>query len=335
MSYSYEIYELANRALEQRRNKNARENEKKKKLLHIRFKRIAEIEKLLSQTAIIAAKAVLSGENAKIQLEKLKETNLKLQKELSDILKSANLPSNYLDMHYDCEKCKDTGFVDGKMCTCLKSILRYETYNQLNKLSPLSLSTFESFSLDYYSDASDASPSNRSRMERIFDYCVNYAKKFSLNSENLFMNGATGLGKTHLSLAIANEVIKNGFGVVYVSMPSIISKLEKERFRYSENNDETELHLISCDLLILDDLGTEFQTNFSNAAIYNIINSRILYNKPTIISTNIPPQKIQTNYSERLVSRLWGHYRLINFCGQDIRSKLGKEKARIYKEKNK
>ena len=99
MSYSYEIYELANRALEQRRNKNARENEKKKKLLHIRFKRIAEIEKLLSQTAIIAAKAVLSGENAKIQLEKLKETNLKLQKELSDILKSANLPSNYLDMH--------------------------------------------------------------------------------------------------------------------------------------------------------------------------------------------------------------------------------------------
>ena len=118
-------------------------------------------------------------------------------------------------------------------------------------------------------------------------------------------------------------------------MPSIISKLEKERFRYSENNDETELHLISCDLLILDDLGTEFQTNFSNAAIYNIINSRILYNKPTIISTNIPPQKIQTNYSERLVSRLWGHYRLINFCGQDIRSKLGKEKARMYKEKNK
>lgn len=334
MSYSYEIYEIANKKLQEKRNKHLKENEQKRRLLYVRFKRVKEIEKLLSQTAIIAAKAVLNGKKAKDELTKLKEVNLKLQEELKEILKKANLPSNYLELSYDCEKCKDTGYVDGKMCTCLKKILRNETYNQLNKLSPLSLSTFESFKLDYYDEEDGKeNSSNRRRMEKILNYCINYAENFNKNSENLFMNGATGLGKTHLSLAIANEVIKKGFGVIYVSTPSIVSKLEKERFRYgNDNQDETESHLIDCDLLILDDLGTEFQTNFSNATIYNIINSRILYNKPTIISTNIPPQKIQTNYSERLVSRLWGHYRLINFCGQDIRSKLGTEKAKISKK---
>ncbi len=333
MSYSYEIYEHANKTLEGIRNKNLLENEKRRRLLHMRFKRVAEIEKLLSQTAICAAKDILKGENAVEKLESLKKTNQSLQNELKEILKKANLPSNYLDLSYDCEKCKDTGYVDGKMCSCLKNILKAETYNQLNKLSPLSLSTFDSFKLDYYPTDTNEQSSVRTRMSRILNYCINYAGNFSLISDNLFMNGATGLGKTHLSLAIANEVIKKGFGVIYVSTPSIVSKLEKERFHYAENKDETESHLILCDLLILDDLGTEFQTTFSNASIYNIINSRILYNKPTIISTNIPPEKIQNSYSERLMSRIWGYYRLINFCGQDIRSKIGSEKSRLFKQK--
>ena len=328
MGYSYEIYELANKTLENIRAKNIRENEQKKRLFYMRFNRAKEIEKILSQTAIIAAKAVLNGNNAKVQLEKLKNTNLLLQKELNEILVSANLPLNYLEVKYDCNKCRDTGYIDGRMCDCFKKLLRSETYKKLNNLSPLSLSTFDTFNLDHYSsDETGTGISNKRKMERILNYCINYADKFNLDSENLFMNGATGLGKTHLSLAIANTVINRGFGVIYASTPAIVSKLEKERFRRIDGNEDSEIYLLECDLLILDDLGTEFQTTFSNSTIYNIINSRILYNKPTIISTNIPPKKIQTSYSERLVSRIWGDYRLLNFCGQDMRSKLGAQKA--------
>lgn len=329
MGYSYEIYELANKTLENVRAKNIRENEKKKRLFYMRFNRAREIEKLLSQTAIAAAKSVLNGNDAKKQLEKLKNTNLLLQNELNEILVNANLPLNYLEVKYDCNKCKDTGYIDGKMCECFKKLLRSETYKKLNDLSPLSLSTFNTFDLDHYSsEDTETGVSNKRKMERILNYCINYADKFNLESENLFMNGATGLGKTHLSLAIANTAINRGFGVIYASTPAIVSKLEKERFRRIDDNEESEIHLIECDLLILDDLGTEFQTTFSNSTIYNIINSRILYHKPTIISTNIPPKKIQTSYSERLVSRIWGDYRLLNFCGQDMRSKLGAQKAK-------
>ncbi|MDQ5983518.1 MAG: Chromosomal replication initiator protein DnaA [Eubacteriales bacterium SKADARSKE-1] len=329
MGYSYETYELANKILESVRAKNVRENEKKKRLFYMRFNRAREIETLLSQTAVSVAKSVLNGNDTKEQLKKLKNFNLSLQNELNEILTNANLPLNYLEVSYDCNKCKDTGYVDGKMCECFKKLLRSETYKRLNNLSPLSLSTFDSFNLEYYSsEETGTGVSNRRKMERILNHCINYADKFNLDSENLFMNGATGLGKTHLSLAIANTAINKGFGVIYASTPAIVSKLEKERFRRTEDNEDSEIHLINCDLLILDDLGTEFQTTFSNSTIYNIINSRILYNKPTIISTNIPPKKIQTSYSERLVSRLWGHYKLLNFCGQDVRTKLGAQKAK-------
>ncbi|MBR1779044.1 MAG: ATP-binding protein, partial [Clostridia bacterium] len=318
-----------NEKLQKKRTQHIKELEEKRKAICIRFKRIPQIEAALSQTAIATAKAILNGKNTKEELTKLKEINLKLQNELKEILKKASLPTNYLELKYDCEKCKDTGYIDGKMCTCLKNMLRAETYNQLNALSPLSLSTFDSFDLHHYED------SNRVKMEKILNYCIEYAKNFTKNSDNLFMNGATGLGKTHLSLAIANELIKKGVGVIYVSTPNIVTKLEKEKFRYNEEwKDNTESHLVNCDLLILDDLGTEFQTTFSNATIYNIINSRILYDKPTIISSNMSPQKIQNSYSERLVSRLWGHYKLISFCGKDIRSKIGTEKAKIFKKGN-
>lgn len=328
MGYSYEIYNIARKSIESIRAKNLSEHEKKKRLFYMRFNRAKEIERLLSQTAIVAAKLVLKGNNSKEQLNKLKDNNLLLQNELNQILINANLPLNYLEVKYDCKKCEDTGYIDGKMCECFKNLLRTVTYQRLNSLSPLSLSTFNTFDLNHYSsESNETGISNRTKMERILNYCVNYANNFSLRSENLFMTGATGLGKTHLSLAIANSVINKGFGVIYASTPTIISKLEKERFRRVDGNQDSEIYLIECDLLILDDLGTEFQTPFSNSAIYNIINSRILYGKPTIISTNIPPKKIQVNYSERLVSRIWGDYRLLNFCGQDMRSKLGAQKA--------
>lgn len=322
MGYNSDIYRQAENKLCNIRRKQEEKNDKKKQLFYQRFKRAKEIDNALSRTSIIAAKSVLNGHDVHKKLEELKHNNLILQKELEQILIDANLPLDYLEPEYHCSLCHDTGFVDGKMCECFKKILKDTAYDSLNRKSPLSLCTFESFNLDFYPQIrNDRGIEPKAKMEKIFKYCKSYAKGFSLSANNLFMQGATGLGKTHLSLAIVNTVINDGFSVIYASCPNIVSNLEKERFSYGnkEKSCETEQYLIECDLLVLDDLGTEFQTNFSNATLYNIINSRIMYTKPTIISTNLSLKEIQKSYSERLVSRIMGNYMMLYFIGQDIR----------------
>lgn len=323
MVLNIKFLQQAEKELENLRKIQVEENDKRKHIFYQKFKKAREIENQLSRTSIEAAKAVLSGADSKKMLLELKNKNLSLQKELSDLLLSANLPLDYLEVKYKCQKCKDTGYVEGIMCTCLKKLIKQITYENLNKLSPLSLSTFETFNTNLYPDKQiDDGVNARLHMEKIFNFCKQYALNFSKTSENLFMQGATGLGKTHLSLAIANAVINDGHNVIYTSTPNIISKLEKEHFNRSFEEDETENHLIECELLILDDLGTEFQTNFSNATIYNIINSRIMYQKPTIISTNLSVKEIQASYSKRLVSRIMGDYKRLFFLGNDMRQYL-------------
>ena len=323
MGYSKEIYEAANAQLEQRHRLAVSEAEQRKNALYARYPRAAQIQTLLSSTAIQAAKAVLDGSNTVEQLTKLKQSNLALQKELAEILRAAGAEPDYLEVRYQCSQCMDTGYIDGKICSCMKLLLRSEAYRRLNSLSPLSLSTFDSFSTEYYSAAPlrDGFPSPRKRMEDILRYCKNYAADFSISSPSILMQGATGLGKTHLSLAIAHTAIHKGYGVIYGSAQNMISKLEKERFNYNRDGqtDESEAHLIDCDLLILDDLGTEFSTSFSNATIYNIINSRIMSGKPTIISTNLSMKELERCYSERLVSRIMGNHVRLEFFGSDVR----------------
>ena len=248
-----------------------------------------------------------------------------MRERLTQILKSVNLPEDYLELNYRCKKCSDEGYVDGIMCDCMKKMMKKEVYNELNKMSPLELSSFENFSLDFYSDTpqpnSELTP--KKRMAKILEFCKKYASQFKKNSPSLLMTGSTGLGKTHLSLAIAKEVIEKGFGVIYGSAQNIISKMEKEKFRgYQNSSDETERHYIDCDLLIIDDLGTEYLTSFSSAAIYNIVNSRIMMNKPTIISTNLSMKELEKNYSQRMVSRIIGNNIRLEFLGSDIRQKI-------------
>lgn len=323
MVLNIKFLQQAEKELENLRKNQIEENDRRKHIFYQKFKRAHEIENQLSRTSIEAAKAVLSGADSKKMLLELKDKNLSLQKELHDLLSSANLPLDYLEVKYRCPECKDTGYVDGIMCSCLKKLIKQITYDSLNKLSPLSLSTFETFNTNLYPDKEISDGVNaRLHMEKIFHFCKQYALNFNKMSENLFMQGATGLGKTHLSLAIANAVINDGHNVIYTSTPNIISKLEKEHFNHSLQEDETENHLIECELLILDDLGTEFQTNFSNATIYNIINSRIMYQKPTIISTNLSVKEIQSAYSKRLVSRIMGDYKRLFFLGNDMRQYL-------------
>jgi DNA replication protein DnaC len=321
MPYSREVIEAANRQLALRRQKAQRERDIRRDALYAKFPRAEQIERQLSSTALHAARAVLKGGAVANELNKLREVNLALQRELTGILQQAGLAPDALDVRYACPLCNDEGYVDGKLCDCLKQLLRDEAYSRLNRLSPLSLSTFAAFSLDYYSMAPirEGGPSPRRRMGDILRFCQDYAANFSGRSPSLLMQGATGLGKTHLSLAIAQSVIDKGFGVIYGSTPNIVSQLEKERFGGRDSETESERYLQECDLLILDDLGTEFSTSFSSAAIYNLLNSRIMCSRPTIISTNLSMKELERCYSERLVSRVMGHHIRLEFLGRDVR----------------
>lgn len=331
MAYSNDVYREAFKIIEDRRTKAEEELRIRRTALYQKCPRVQTIENELAQISIRAGRAVLEGADVRSQLEKLKASSLSLQRELNELLEERGLPLNYLDEWFTCPDCEDTGNIDGKMCNCMKTLIRKIAYERLNSISPLSLSTFDSFVLDYYpaQKTDDFERAPREYMEQVFRYCQKYANEFSVNSPSLLFQGSPGLGKTHLSLAIAQKAIEKGYGVIYVSTPKILSQLERERFgsRYGESGESEEL-LIECDLLILDDLGTEFQTKYSVSTIYDIINTRLLMSKPTIISTNLTLKEMQDTYGSRVISRVIGMLNRVEFVGNDIRQMKRRERRK-------
>ena len=319
MGYSRNIYESAKKILRDRQRAAAELAEKNRSIFYLTCPQAKKIDQRLATTAVFAAKAVLKGQNASEQLKTLQGQNRLLQEELGKMMADHGWAPEDFEPRYTCSKCKDTGYVDGKMCACFRELLRTESYRQLNSLTPLSLSSFEDFSLKYYPDERrDGKPSDRQIMRNTLEFCISYARDFSLSSPNLIMTGGTGLGKTHLSLAIARDAIQKGYGVIYSSTSKLVQKLENEHFG-REESEETAGLLESCDLLILDDLGTEFRSSFSASALYETVNERLLLRKPTVISTNLSTKEIVDYYSERFASRIIGSYKRILFIGRDVR----------------
>lgn len=315
MGYGKEIYYEARDILEERRRSAENEADDTRLFFHCLCPKAEEIRRAKAAESAKIAKAVLSGENARAEITKLMENNLQLQNEYLRLLSEHKLSPQDLEPHYSCSKCCDTGFVDGKMCECLKQLQKQLAYEKLNRSLPLSGSSLDNFSLDFYSG--DA----RKHMEQIFIYCRQYAERFRSNSPSLLFRGATGLGKTHLSLAIASAATEKGFGVIYGSSQNFAVAFEKERFdrQLGDAVFSTNQKLQDCDLLILDDLGTEFSSSYVNSALYSIIDTRLLSSKPTIISTNLSFKEMEQKYSARFVSRIAGNYNAFEFSGQDIR----------------
>ena len=322
MPYSKEIYMAAkDRLAERRRNAQRAADYAGEQLFHD-IPRLREINKELASIGASVAKAMLKSHGD--TMKELSERSIVLQREQEQILSDAGISMNVLEPRYTCPVCHDTGFVEEdnstRVCDCFLKLLSDLNGETLNADLPLDQCTFDNFRLDLYSDSMISGKNPRGRMTKIFNYCVNYADNFSADSKNILMRGATGLGKTHLSLAIANEIIKRGFSVIYVSAPEILSRLEKEHFSYQyEEQEDTFQSLLKCDLLIIDDLGTEFISPFSVSCVYNLFNSRILAGKPLIISTNLTPSEMITTYSQRFASRLLGSADKLEFIGEDIR----------------
>ena len=321
MAYKPEVYIKAKSLLDARRQKAEQAQLlRKAEVLSV----CPEIKKLESEMATIGANAVrfvAQRENQDEKIRDLAKSSLELQEQRKKILVSNGFPADYLDVKYSCPICRDSGSRDGFYCSCFLDLILQCAREAVAPISLLEKSSFSSFDVGKYSDKIDEKfgVSPRKHMSEVLSFCVNYAQEFSLNSDGLFMFGKTGLGKTHLSLAIADAVTKKGFNVCYVSAQNAMNKLEKQHFRRTEDQSDYSEELCGADLLIIDDLGTEFSTSFTVAQIYNIVNTRIVEGRPTVISTNLLLEEIEEKYTQRLSSRLIGSFVPLRFIGSDIR----------------
>ena len=320
MSYSNQTYLKAAQTLEKRRKKAERIQLARKLEISEKIPDISKYEAQLSATGLAVVKAIGMGENAEEYIAQLSQINLSIQESIKRLLTQNGYPEDYLEIPYTCKKCNDTGFSGGYVCECRKALLKETAMQELASVSASAKCTFENFDVSYYPLPVDqnlgVSPQNR--MKSVAEYCRCYAEDFDSESESLYLHGATGLGKTHLSLAIANVVTEKGYNVIYDSAQNIFTSLEREKFSYSGNG-EREKELLDCDLLIIDDLGSEFATSFTTSALYNIINTRINRSKPVIISTNLTETELEDKYTQRVTSRIIGNYISLLFLGKDIR----------------
>ena len=318
MAYSTEVVRRARERLAQARDDRQRENREHLALAYEQQPRLKEIDKLLRMTMAKAARAVFAGGDAETLMNQAKEENLALQREREWIIEEQFEPG-FLDETPICPTCSGLGFVGSTMCDCLAELCRQEQKKELTFLSA-GRESFDQFRLDYYSDKpTPAGYSPRVVMEKTYQDCRRYAFGFSMASGNLLFSGNTGLGKTFLSACIARTVADQGYSVVYESAGHLFAALEKARFEANEENRRAAAKYTECDLLIVDDLGTELPGQFVTAALYSLINDRLLGNKPTIISTNLNSDEIGRRYNPQIASRLRGSYKRVAFVGDDIR----------------
>ena len=315
MGYEKEALARARARYQEAVDRYQRVQQERRERVYREYPRVQELDQFMAET-------FRNGQNPKEAVELLRRENLHLQQERRDILRRSGYGENYLTDGPMCRICSDTGYVGEKMCSCLEKFCQEEQRKTLTSLLSGNLSSFDDFSLDYYNTIPDPALgiSPREQMEMVYETCVDYARKFSLHSRSLLMNGGTGLGKTFLSACIARQVVSMGFSVVYDTAIHVFSCLEKQKFGNADQEEKRMTQrIMECDLLILDDLGTEMATSFISPALYGIVNGRILSGKPTIISTNLTLGELSRRYTPQIASRLMGEYISLVFIGQDIR----------------
>jgi len=307
--------------------------EQQKDNLYHQFPRLSEIDEEISLLTIRTTKTLLQQKDTSL----LNEFNRRLDKlraEKESILKKNNIPKDFFEPHFECMQCKDTGYITDEnyhssMCNCLKQKLFDLEYNKTN-VYQLEKQNFENFKFDYYATEknpekyhSDLSPQENVKL--IYNIIQDFLQNFDdPNEKNLLFTGNTGLGKTFLSSCIANELLKRGKTVLYQTAPIMLDEIINYRFSKNAEKNDLYSHLFNVDLLIIDDLGTECMNQMKFTELFNIINTRLLNQKPTktIISTNLSLQNLYANYDERIVSRLIGYYNICYFFGEDIRFKI-------------
>ena len=316
MGYNREDYvrikaEYTNKYLRARQEADNRRFE-----IYAKVSEVKAIDALLSGTGKEIMAIITSGKNGtEEKIAALKARNDKLLANRAELLRTNGYPEDYSDIRYECEACADSGYVDGKMCVCMKRALVMAGYESSGLGALIRTQSFDNFSLDYYK----AGGGNPEMMQMVSSSLRGFAEGFGSDTyRNYLLIGGTGLGKTHLSTSVAKSVIDRGFDVLYVTAVGMLGDFEDKRFGNGEGARSTDRYY-SADLLIIDDLGTEVINQFTLSCLYDVINSRINNRKCTFINTNLNKKEIEAKYSERITSRLFGEYNPILFTGTDIR----------------
>ena len=331
MEYSRRIVEKVVDEFAKKRQNAVNAADARQQEMYITCPQLKEIDKALSLTGMkIFASTFQGKEGLEKRMKALEKESRDLLDDKKRILKLMGKPENYLDIKYSCEKCGDTGYVGIKMCTCMKKALAKCAYDTSGLGSSLSKQGFDNFDLNYYSDEKNKDGiSPRDNMAYVLSEAKDYVKNFGKlkdGAQNLLFVGGTGLGKTHISTAIAKGVLDKGCDVVYDTMQNIMHTYEKSTFAKDEAAALETTKYIDATLLIIDDLGTELKSVFSQNVLYNILNTRIISEKATIINTNLNGAKaFKEQYDDRINSRLIGNFRTFNFYGEDIRLKKARE----------
>ena len=320
MGYSAEVLQRARARLADAREARESENRQHLQVAYDRVPRLKEIDLQMRRTMTMAVQAAFTkGGDARVLMDEAKRENLTLQEERAWLIES-NFEEGFLDDSPICSRCGGRGYVGSTMCECLTELCRQEQKKELSLLSG-GKESFSQFRLDYYSDAYDSryGASPRQVMELNFRSCRSYATTFAPNSGNLLFTGGTGLGKTFLAACIARTVADRGYSVMYETASGLFTKLERAKFGGSEEDRREADKYAQCDLLIIDDLGTEMYGQFVTAALYSLMNDRLLENKPMVITTNLNVDEASRRYSPQIASRLYGSFTRLTFVGDDIR----------------
>lgn len=286
---------------------------------------IATIDMKLSSLGIELAKAALDPDiNPNDLIPSFEDKNQKLLDTKRNLLVARGYPANYLDIQYDCKQCNDQGFINSKQCTCFQQALINLAYEQSNLKHVLQYENFDTFDFSYYSKEVDSEIglSPHENMQNLYRFCVHFVHKFKESFQNILFHGNTGLGKTFLCNCIAKDLLDRGHTVLYLPAVQLFQLFETSRFHREDMEEESKEMLdtlLSVELLIIDDLGTEFITSFTGPELFNTLNTRLLNQKATIISTNLTPEELKNYYSDRIISRIFGSYEVFRVFGQDIR----------------
>ncbi len=323
MIYNKSVYEPVKSEFAERRVIARRRLASRREEVYAKLPRVREIDREIETTGLRITKLALSGRaDVDAAIAEIKENTARLKAERKELLESAGFAEDYMTNVYACNKCKDTGAVDGEMCECFKNELIKITLQNSNIAPSLSKLTFDDFDINYYPNKSDEEGNNpRMQMNNILAACVEFIENFNKpGNKNMLFFGNTGLGKTFVTSAVSNEIAKKGASVMYYTARELFTMLTDSAFSADEELKQQSKWVYEVDLLIIDDLGSENVNQYTTASFFDILNARLISGKQMIINTNLNMSELKNTYSARIFSRLTD-FNILKFIGEDIRVK--------------
>lgn len=324
MAYDGKLLARARTQLDLIRSDNQAEHQRRLSLVYARVPEIQRMDETMRRQMTELVRLTISHPvDLKERLAALEKDNLDIQMRRAELLVENGWPVEYLDDIYSCPKCRDSGVYEGGVCSCLEKLYNKELTKELGTLLQHGDESFERFDLNYYDAAPVGGVSPRETMTMVLGACRKFADNFPAVSANLLFQGGTGLGKTYLSACIARVVAAKGYSVCYDSAAAALEAFEVQKFSRDPEAGEAAnarvRRMLDCDLMILDDLGTEMISSISTSALYTLLNTRLVNGKKIIISTNCSDEELQKKYTPQIYSRIKGEFLRLPFVGRDIR----------------